>query len=68
MAHLKLDYKLEKAKKVIEKLDDSEESDLIRYYIKSKDDFIKSQREQIKEYTDFFDLLDRFLPNRNTIN
>ena len=60
----KRDYKLEKAKKIIESLDDSEESDLIRYYIQKKDEWIEKQNNQIKEYQKVFDLMGKFLPRK----
>lgn len=61
------DYKLQKAKKLIDSLDDSEENELIKYYIQKKQDWIEEQNKELKEYRDFFDKLDRFLPNRNPV-
>ena len=67
MALYRPDYKLQKAKKLIDSLDDSEENKLIRYYIQKKQDWIDEQDKKLKEYRDFFDKLDRFLPNRNPV-
>tara|TARA_R100001086_G_C11837889_1_gene258331 strand:+ start:239 stop:448 length:210 start_codon:yes stop_codon:yes gene_type:complete len=61
------DYKLQEAKKLIDSLDDSKENELIKYYIQKKEDWIKEQDERLKEYIDFFDKIDRFLPNRNPV-
>ena len=58
------DHKYEKAKKLIAKLDKSEENILIKYYIKKKEEHIDDLREQLKEYRDFFNKMDKFLPNR----
>jgi len=60
MAFYKPDYKLEKAAKLIADLDNSEESELIRYYIKSKQDYIDKLHKQIDEYQSFFRTLHRF--------
>lgn len=67
MAFYTPDYKLQEAKKLIESLDDSKENELIKYYIQNKQDQIDEQRKKLKEYRDFFDKLDRFLPNRNPV-
>jgi len=63
MAFYRPDYKLQEAKKLIDSLDDSEENELIKYYIQKKQDWINEQDKKLKEYRDFFDKLDRFLPN-----
>ena len=63
----KRDYKYEEAKKIIDSLDDSKENELIKYYIQKKEDWIKEQNDRLKEYHDFFKMLDHFLPNRNPI-
>jgi len=67
MAFYKPDYKLQKAKKLIDSLDNSEENELIKYYIQKKEEWIEEQNDRLKEYRDFFDKLDRFLPNRNPV-
>jgi hypothetical protein len=67
MAFYRPDYKLQEAKKLIDSLDDSKENELIKYYIKKKQDWIDEQDKKLKEYRDFFDKLDRFLPNRNPV-
>jgi hypothetical protein len=63
MALYRPDYKLQEAKKLIDSLDDSKENELIKYYIQKKQDWIDEQDKKLKEYRDFFDKLDRFLPN-----
>jgi hypothetical protein len=63
MALYRPDYKLQEAKKLI----DSLENELIKYYIQKKQDWIDEQDKKLKEYRDFFDKLDRFLPNRNPV-
>lgn len=67
MAIYRPDHKLREAKEYVEKLDNSKESDLIRYLIEKKDEQIERQNEKLKEYADFFDKLDKFLPNRNPV-
>jgi hypothetical protein len=67
MALYRPDYKLQEAKKLIDSLDDSKENELIKYYIQKKQDWIDEQDKKLKEYRDFFDKLDRFLPNRNPV-
>lgn len=67
MARYRPDYKLQEAKKLIDSLDDSKENELIKYYIQKKQDWIDEQDKKLKEYRDFFDKLDRFLPNRNPV-
>ena len=67
MALYRPDYKLQEAKKLIDSLDDSKENELIKYYIQKKQDWIDEQDKKLKEYRDFFDKLDRFLPNKNPV-
>lgn len=67
MALYRPNYKLEKAKELIDNLDDSEESSLIKYYIQEKEKCIKEQRKRLNEYRDFFEILNRFLPNSSNI-
>ena len=43
------------------------ENELIKYYIQKDKEWIKKQSEQLKEYRDWFDKLDRFLPNKNQV-
>ena len=57
------DYKLEKAKNLIDNLDNSEENELIKYYIQKKDDYIEKQNKRLKEYQEVFDKMGKFLPN-----
>jgi len=61
------DYKLQEAKKLIDTLDDSKESELIKYYIQKDKEWIEKQSEQLKEYRDWFEKLERFLPNKNQV-
>lgn len=65
MALYRPDYKLQEAKKLIGSLVNSKENELIKYYIQKKQARINEQDKKLKEYRDFFDKLDRFLPNRN---
>ena len=67
MALYRPDYKLQEAKKLIDSLDDSKENELIKYYIQKDKEWIEKQSEQLKEYRDWFDKLDRFLPNKNKV-
>lgn len=67
MALYRPDYKLQEAKKLIDSLDDSKENELIKYYIQKDKEWIEKQSEQLKEYRDWFDKLDRFLPNKNQV-
>ena len=64
MALYRPDYKLQEAKNLIDNLDDSKENKLIKYYIQKDKEWIKKQDEQLKEYRDWFNKLDRFLPNK----
>lgn len=61
------DHKLKDAIKFIDNLDDSKENELIKYYILQKDNHIKEQNKLIEEYRDFFNKLNKFLPNKNSI-
>jgi hypothetical protein len=63
MALYKPDYKLEKAAKLIDSLDNSDDNKLIKYYIQKKDEYIKKQNERLKEYQEVFDKMGKFLPN-----
>lgn len=56
------DYKLIKAKKLIDGLDNSEDNELIKYYIKKKDEWIEEQNKRLKEYQEVFDKMSKFLP------
>ena len=60
-------YKLRDAKIIIEGLDDSEESELIKYYIEDLEKSIKDKNSRLDEYYDWFKKLNRFLPNNNPI-
>lgn len=64
MAFIKPDYKLKEAKKLIDNLDDSEENNLIKYYISKQEKWIEEQNTRLKEYREFFDMMDKFLPSR----
>jgi hypothetical protein len=57
------DYKLQKAKKLIDSLDNSEENELIKYYILKKDEWIEEQNKRLKEYQEVFDKMSKFLPS-----
>lgn len=57
----KPDYKLKKAQKLIKSLDDSENNELIKYFIKKQDEHIEKQKEKIKEYRIFFKKLKSFI-------
>ena len=63
MALYKPDYKLQKAKKLIDSLDNSEHNELIKYDIQKKDEQAKQQNKIIKEYQEFFDKMRKFLPS-----
>jgi hypothetical protein len=67
MALYKKDYKLEKAERLIDSLNNSEERDLIKYYIQKKDDRIEWQNKRLKEYQEFFNIMSSFLPQKNII-
>ncbi len=64
MAIYRPDYKLEKAKKLIDSLDKSEENELIKYYIQKKDEWIEKQNKMLEEYQEVFDKMGKFLPRR----
>ena len=64
MAFIKPDYKLKEAKKLIDNLDDSEENELIKYYILKQEKWIEEQNAKLKEYRAFFNMMDKFLPSR----
>lgn len=61
MAHYSPDYELRKATKLIESLDDSEDSKLIRYYIGKQEEWSQKQEKKLKEYRDFFDKMRYFV-------
>jgi len=65
MARYRPDFKLQEAKEVIDNLDDSEDNELIKYYIKKQEERIEKKDDKLREYRDWFDKLDRFLPNKN---
>ena len=59
------DYKMQEAKELIDNLDDSKDNELIKYYVKKKEELIKKKVDKLREYQDWFDKLDLFLPNKN---
>jgi len=63
MALYRPDYKLQKAKKLIDSLDNSEDNELIKYYIQKKDEWIEEQNKRLKEYQEVFDNMSKFLPS-----
>ena len=63
MAFYRPDYKLQKAEKLIGSLDNSEDNELIKYYILKKDEWIEEQNKRLKEYQEVFDKMGKFLPN-----
>ena len=67
MAFYEPDYKLKEARALIDSLDDSKESELIKYYIQKKEEWIEKQDKELKEYRDWFNKLDNFLPNKNPL-
>jgi len=67
MALYRPDYRLQEAKKLIDNLNDSKENGLIKYYIQKDKEWIEKQNEQLKEYRDWFEKLERFLPNKNQV-
>jgi len=67
MALYRPDYKLQEAKNLIDSLDNSKENELIKYYIQKDKERIEKQNEQLKEYRDWFNKLDQFLPNKNQV-
>lgn len=67
MAFYRPDFKLEEAKKLLESLDNSEENELIKYYIQVQKSTIEEQNKKLAEYYNWFKKLDEFLPNRNPV-
>jgi len=67
MALYKPDYEYKAAKKLIDRLDDTVENRLIKYYISKKEDHIEKQYKQLEEYKQFFNQLNKFLPKTNII-
>lgn len=67
MAVYRPDRKLQKAKRLIDNLDDSRENELIKYYIQEKQKLIDRQSERLKEYGEFFRTLNRFLPKKQVL-
>ena len=67
MARYRPDYKLKEANEVIANLDNSKESELIVYYINKKDELIDNQTKKIQAYRDWFEALNRFLPNNGKV-
>ena len=65
MALFQPDYTMIEAQKLIDKLDDDPNNILITYYIEKKQQRIDELEKQIDEYRDWFNKLDRFLPNKN---
>ena len=61
MAVYRPDYRLQKAKKLIDSLDNSADNELIKYYIKKKDEWIEQQDKRLKEYQEVFDKMSKFL-------
>jgi hypothetical protein len=61
MAHCKPDHKFIKAKRVVESLDDSEESHLIVYYIQQREKHIEKLSRKLKEHNDFFKKLNSLI-------
>jgi len=57
-----LAHKIRLAKKELEK-----SSPHVQWYVEYLDGVIKERNGKIQEYHDFFDKLDRFLPNRNPV-
>lgn len=60
------DYKYEKAKKVIDKLGDTENEQLIKYFIEKQKERNEFLRKRITEYDEFFRTLKSFLPSSGT--
>ena len=56
---------MQEAKELIDNLDDSKDNELIKYYVKKKEELIKKKVDKLREYQDWFDKLDLFLPNKN---
>lgn len=65
MALFKPDYQMKEAQEYIDSLGDDPNNILIKYYIDKKQADIDELRKRLKEYRDWFNKLDRFLPNKN---
>jgi hypothetical protein len=71
MALLRRDYKYEDAAELLVKLKagdylpTKEDIELILYYIEHDKGYIKQLQDRLSEYSNFFQQLDRFLPNHN---
>ena len=65
MAIYRPNYKLLEAKKVIDNLSDSENDELITYYIEHQQDTIIAQNRKIEKYKEFFNTFNSFLPKSN---
>lgn len=63
--HNPVDYKLVEAKKEVDNLLDVGRDGLIKYYIEHLEKQREKDSEKIKEYQDFFEKLNKFLPNNN---
>lgn len=63
----KPDHNLAKARKFIEEMPESEAKEHVDYLIKHLNDHIEKQSKKLNEYNDFFEKLNRFLPNRNVV-
>lgn len=61
------DHTMDEAKKYIDSLEGDPNSILINYYIDKKQSEIDKLKEQLHEYREWFNKLDRFLPNKNII-
>jgi hypothetical protein len=58
----KRDYKLKEASEYIDTLDASYQSELIKYYIKHKENSITKLTLELNEYRDLFEKFERLLP------
>jgi flagellin-specific chaperone FliS len=67
MGIYKKDYKLKKAIKIIEGLDNSPDNELIKYYISKQKDRIATKNKELKEYSDFFKTLKKLLPKNISV-
>ena len=67
MALFQPDYTMVKAQEYINSLDDDPKNVLIKYYIEKKQAELDELRKRIDEYRDWFNKLDRFLPNKNIV-
>ena len=59
------DFEYIEAKKVIDNLGNSKKDKAIKYYIQIHQEHFNEQRKKLLEYAEWFNKLDRFLPNRN---